>query len=186
MTRVFGASCFAQPTRRHHLLVGALSAVLFSARLPELTSGQLADRLSVVSEHSGAKYRHQGGLIGLLRSAILREVLVIAIGAGPGRGYQPRAPPWALWPITPTMRTTRHRSLIIKPQPMFVERAWLCWSRWTRCSRLTIGPVPDTLNMWQSTYHEEPPNTSRRSRWCRRPATPDQVITDLPKHHRKP
>ena len=111
-----------------------------------LTGGQLADRISQyiqAFEALGAGTGHTVGLLSLNRP----EVLMI-IGAGQTQGYRRTAlhPLGSLDDHAYVLADAGATSLIIDPNPMFVERAVGLLAKVPSLRRvLTLGPVPEKL-----------------------------------------
>ncbi|MGQ9351526.1 fatty-acid--CoA ligase FadD8 [Mycolicibacterium gilvum] len=128
-----------------HLTVGALKRhkdrpVLFLGDTT-LTGGELADRISQYIQALGAGTGAAVGLLSLNRP----EVLMI-IGAGQTQGYRRTAlhPLGSLDDHAYVLTDAEVTSLIIDPNPMFVERALgLVEKVPTLTQVLTIGPVPE-------------------------------------------
>lgn len=138
------------PIHTGHLTVGALKRhrdrpVLYLGDTT-LTGGQLADRISQyiqAFEALGAGTGHTVGLLSLNRP----EVLMI-IGAGQTQGYRRTAlhPLGSLDDHAYVLADAGATSLVIDPNPMFVERAVGLLSKVPSLTRiLTLGPVPAEL-----------------------------------------
>src|SRR5215467_5729553 len=138
------------PTHNGHLLVGALKRhkdkpVLFLGDVT-LTGSQLADKISQyiqAFESLGAGTEAAVGLLSLNRP----EVLMV-IGAGQTRGYRRTAlhPLGSLDDHAYVLADAGVTSLIIDPNPMFVERALGLLEKVPSLKQvLTIGPVPEEL-----------------------------------------
>src|ERR1700752_2730271 len=138
------------PLHSGHLLVGALKRhknkpLLFLGDTT-LTGGQLADRISQYIQAFEALGAGTGATVGLL-SLNPPEVLMI-MRAGPTEGYRRTAPhpPGSLDDHAYVLNDAGITSLIIDPNPMFVERALGLLERVESLRQgLTIGPVPDPL-----------------------------------------
>jgi fatty-acyl-CoA synthase len=138
------------PTHNGHLLVGALKRhknkpVLFLGDTT-LTGGQLADKISQYIQAFEALGAGTGAAVGLL--SLNRPEVLMIIGAGQTRGYRRTAlhPLGSLDDHAYVLSDAGISSLIIDPNPMFVERALGLLDR-VDCLKqiLTIGPVPDPL-----------------------------------------
>jgi fatty-acyl-CoA synthase len=138
------------PIHMGHLLAGALSRhkdkpLLFLGDTT-LTGGQLADRISQyiqAFEALGAGTGTAAGLLSLNRP----EVLMIA-GAAQTQGFRRTAlhPLGSLDDHAYVLSDAGITSLIIDPNPMFVERALGLLDRVDSLKQvLTIGPVPESL-----------------------------------------
>jgi fatty-acyl-CoA synthase len=143
-------SLLRHPIHSGHLTVGALKRnkdkpVLFLGDTT-LTGGQLAERISQyiqAFEALGAGSDSATGLLSLNRP----EVLMI-IGAGQMQGYRRTAlhPLGSLDDHAYVLNDAGVTSLIIDPNPMFVERALGLLDKVPELKQiLTIGPVPDAL-----------------------------------------
>jgi fatty-acyl-CoA synthase len=144
------ADLLRHPVHTGHLTAGALKRhkdrpVLFLGDTT-LTGGQLADRISQyiqAFEALGAGTGHTVGLLSLNRP----EVLMI-IGAGQTQGYRRTAlhPLGSLDDHAYVLADAGATSLIIDPNPMFVERAVGLLAKVPSLRRvLTLGPVPEKL-----------------------------------------
>lgn len=138
------------PTHNGHLLVGALKRhqnkpVLFLGDT-RLTGGQLADRISQYIQAFEALGAGTGVAVGLL--SLNRPEVLMIIGAGQARGYRRTAlhPLGSLADHAYVLNDAGISSLIIDPNPMFVERALALLEQVDSLQQiLTIGPVPDAL-----------------------------------------
>jgi fatty-acyl-CoA synthase len=138
------------PNHMGHLLAGALKRhkdkpLLFLGDTA-LTGGQLADRISCYIQAFEALGAGTGSAVGLL-SLNRPEVLMIA-GAGQTQGYRRTAlhPLGSLDDHAYVLSDAGITSLIIDPNPMFVERALGLLERVDSLKQiLTIGPVPEAL-----------------------------------------
>jgi len=138
------------PTHNGHLLVGALKRhknkpVLFLGDTT-LTGGQLADRISQYIQAFEALGAGTGVAVGLL--SLNRPEVLMIIGAGQTRGYRRTAlhPLGSLDDHACVLSDAGISSLIIDPNPMFVERALGLRERVDSLKQiLTIGPVPKAL-----------------------------------------
>lgn len=138
------------PVHSGHLTVGALERnrdrpVLFLGDTT-LTGGQLADRISQYIQAFEALGAGTGAAVGLL--ALNRPEVLMIIGAGQTRGFRRTAlhPLGSLDDHAYVLSDAGVTSLIIDPNPMFVERALGLLQRVDALRQiLTIGPVPDAL-----------------------------------------
>src|SRR6476661_6157468 len=138
------------PTHSGHLTVGALKRnkdkpVLFLGDTT-LTGGELAHRISQYLQAFEALGAGTGSATGLL-SLNRPEVLMIH-GAGHTQGYRRTAlhPLGSLDDHAYVLNDSGITSLIIDPNPMFVERALGLLEKVPGLTQvLTIGPVPDEL-----------------------------------------
>ena len=115
------------PTHNGHLLVGALKRhknkpVLFLGDTT-LTGGQLAERISQYTQAFEALGAGTGVTVGLL--SLNRPEVLMIIGAGQTQGYRRTAlhPLGSLDDHAYVLSDAGVSSLIIDPNPMFVERA---------------------------------------------------------------
>ena len=135
------------PTHNGHLLVGALKRhktkpVLFLGDTT-LTGGQMAERISQYIQAFEALGAGTGVAVGLL--SLNRPEVLLIIGAGQTRGYRRTAlhPLGSLDDHAYVLNDAGISSLIIDPNPMFVERALALVDRVPGLKQiLTIGPVP--------------------------------------------
>lgn len=138
------------PTHNGHLLVGALKRhrdkpVLFLGDTT-LTGGQMADKISQYIQAFEALGAGTGAAVGLL--SLNRPEVLIIIGSGQTQGYRRTAlhPLGSLDDHAYVLADAGISSLIIDPNPMFVERALGLLERVDSLKQiLTIGPVPDAL-----------------------------------------
>ena len=138
------------PLHSGHLTVGALKRnkdkpVLFLGDTT-LTGGQLADRISQYIQAFEALGAGTGTAVGLL--SLNRPEVLMIIGAGQTQGYRRTAlhPLGSLDDHAYVLSDAGITSLIIDPNPMFVERALGLLEKVPSLKQiLTIGPVPDAL-----------------------------------------
>jgi fatty-acyl-CoA synthase len=138
------------PTHNGHLLVGALKRhkdkpVLFLGGTT-LTGGQLADKISQYVQAFEVLGAGTGAAVGLL--SLNRPEVLMIIGAGQTQGYRRTAlhPLGSLDDHAYVLADAGVSSLIIDPNPMFVERALGLLDRVGSLKQiLTIGPVPSQL-----------------------------------------
>lgn len=138
------------PTHNGHLLVGALKRhktkpVLFLGDTT-LTGGQMAERISQYIQAFEALGAGTGVAVGLL--SLNRPEVLLIIGAGQTRGYRRTAlhPLGSLDDHAYVLNDAGISSLIIDPNPMFVERALTLLDKVPGLQQiLTIGPVPEQL-----------------------------------------
>lgn len=155
MTQADAAPCEADPLLRHplhagHLTVGALKRnagkpVLFLGDTT-LTGGQLADRISQYIQAFEALGAGTGVAVGLL--ALNRPEVLMIIAAGQTQGYRRTAlhPLGSLDDHAYMLSDAGITTLIIDPNPIFVERALGLLERVDSLTQiLTIGPVPGEL-----------------------------------------
>jgi fatty-acyl-CoA synthase len=139
------------PIHSGHLTVGALNRnkdkpVLFLGDTT-LTGGQLADRISQYIQAFEALGAGTGSAVGLL--SLNRPEVLMIIGAGQTQGYRRTAlhPLGSLDDHAYMLSDAGITSLIIDPNPMFVERALGLLERVDSLKQiLTIGPVPSELS----------------------------------------
>ena len=139
------------PLHSGHLTVGALKRnkdkpVLFLGDTT-LTGGELADRISQYIQAFEALGAGSGVAIGLL--ALNRPEVLMILGAGQTQGYRRTAlhPLGSLDDHAYVLNDAGVTSLIIDPNPMFVERALGLLEKVPGLKQvLTIGPVPDELS----------------------------------------
>src|SRR5690349_19084059 len=139
------------PTHNGHLLVGALKRhktkpVLFLGDTT-LTGGQMAARISQYIQAFEALGAGTGVAVGLL--SLNRPEVLLIIGAGQTRGYRRTAlhPLGSLDDHAYVLNDAGITSLIIDPNPMFVERALGLLEKVPGLKQiLTIGRVPDALS----------------------------------------
>ena len=138
------------PVHTGHLTVGALKRqrdrpVLFLGDTT-LTGGQLADRISQYIQAFEALGAGTGETVGLL--SLNRPEVLMIIGAGQTQGYRRTAlhPLGSLDDHAYVLADAGATSLIIDPNPMFVERAVGLLAKVPSLRQiLTLGPVPAEL-----------------------------------------
>jgi fatty-acyl-CoA synthase len=138
------------PLHSGHLTVGALKRhrdrpVLFLGDTT-LTGGELADRISQYIQAFEALGAGTGAAVGLL--SLNRPEVLMIIGAGQTQGYRRTAlhPLGSLDDHAYVLSDAEVTSLIIDPNPMFVERALGLAQKVPSLKQvLTIGPVPAEL-----------------------------------------
>ena len=138
------------PLHSGHLTVGALKRnkdkpVLFLGDTT-LTGGQLAERISQYIQAFEALGAGSGVTTGLL--ALNRPEVLMILGAGQTQGYRRTAlhPLGSLDDHAYVLNDAGVSSLIIDPNPMFVERAQGLLEKVPGLKQvLTIGPVPEVL-----------------------------------------
>ena len=138
------------PNHNGHLLVGALKrhknkTVLFLGDTT-VTGGQMAERISQYIQAFEALGAGTGVAVGLL--SLNRPEVLLIMGAGQTRGYRRTAlhPLGSLDDHAYVLSDAGISSLIIDPNPMFVERALGLLERVDSLKQiLTIGPVPEAL-----------------------------------------
>ncbi|AFM15500.1 acyl-CoA synthetase (AMP-forming)/AMP-acid ligase II [Mycolicibacterium chubuense NBB4] len=138
------------PVHSGHLTVGALKRhrdrpVLFLGETT-LTGGELADRISQYIQAFEALGAGTGAAVGLL--SLNRPEVLMIIGAGQTQGYRRTAlhPLGSLDDHAYVLSDAEVSSLIIDPNPMFVERALGLLQKVPSLKQvLTIGPVPAEL-----------------------------------------
>jgi len=138
------------PVHSGHLLAGALkrhrNKPLLHLGETTLTGGQLADRISQYIQAFEAVGAGTGTAVGLL--SLNRPEVLMIVGAGQTQGYRRTAlhPLGSLDDHAYVLTDAGVTSLIIDPQPMFVERALGLLQRVDSLKQiLTIGPVPEAL-----------------------------------------
>ena len=139
-----------RPVHLGHLLIGALKRhkdrpLLFLGDTT-LTGGQLAARISQYVQAFEALGAGSGTAVGLL--SLNRPEVLMIIGAGQTQGYRRTAlhPLGSLEDHAYVLNDAGITSLIIDPNPMFVERALGLLERVGGLKQvLTIGPVPAEL-----------------------------------------
>ncbi|MGV0794436.1 fatty-acid--CoA ligase FadD8 [Mycolicibacterium sp. XJ1819] len=139
------------PVHSGHLTVGALKRnkdkpVLFLGDTT-LTGGELADRISQYVQAFEALGAGTGTATGLL--SLNRPEVLMIIGAGQTQGYRRTAlhPLGSLDDHAYVLNDAGVTSLIIDPNPMFVERAQGLLEKVPALKQvLTIGPVPPALS----------------------------------------
>jgi fatty-acyl-CoA synthase len=138
------------PIHSGHLTVGALKRnkdkpVLFLGDTT-LTGGELAERISQYIQAFEALGAGSGSATGLL--SLNRPEVLMIIGAGQTQGYRRTAlhPLGSLDDHAYVLNDAGVTSLIIDPNPMFVERAKGLLEKVPGLKQvLTIGPVPEEL-----------------------------------------
>jgi fatty-acyl-CoA synthase len=138
------------PLHSGHLTVGALKRhrnkpVLFLGDTT-LTGGELAERISQYIQAFEALGAGSGVATGLL--SLNRPEVLMILGAGQTQGYRRTAlhPLGSLDDHAYVLNDAGVSSLIIDPNPMFVERAKGLLEKVPGLKQvLTIGPVPDEL-----------------------------------------
>ena len=138
------------PLHSGHLTVDALKRnkdkpVLFLGDTT-LTGGQLADRISQYIQAFEELGAGTGAAVGLL--ALNRPEVLMIVGAGQTQGYRRTAlhPLGSLDDHAYVLNDAGITSLIIDPNPMFVERALGLLEKVPGLKQiLTIGPVPSEL-----------------------------------------
>src|SRR4051794_33699515 len=138
------------PLHSGHLTVDALKRnknkpVLFLGDTT-LTGGQLADRISQYIQAFEALGAGTGAAVGLL--ALNRPEVLMILGASQTQGYRRTAlhPLGSLDDHAYVLSDAGASSLIIDPNPMFVERALGLLQKVDSLKQiLTIGPVPEQL-----------------------------------------
>src|ERR1700743_1079444 len=138
------------PTHNGHLFVGALKRhkdrpVLF-LRDTTLTGGQLAERVSQYTQAFEALAAGPGVTVGML--ALNRPEVLMILGASQTQGYRHTAlhPLGSLDDHAYVLNDAGVTSLIIDPNPMFIERAQGLLEKVPALKQvLTLGPVPDAL-----------------------------------------
>src|SRR3954469_5407942 len=138
------------PVHSGHLTVGALKRNKDKPVLhlgdTTLTGGQLAARISQYVQAFEALGAASGTAVGLL--SLNRPEVLMIIGAGQTQGYRRTAlhPLGSLEDHAYVLNDAGITSLIIDPNPMFVERALGLLERVGGLKQiLTIGPVPPEL-----------------------------------------
>src|SRR5215470_11904565 len=139
------------PIHSGHLTVGALKRnkdrpVLFLGDTT-LTGGELADRISQYIQAFEALGAGTGSATGLL--SLNRPEVLMILGAGQTQGYRRTAlhPLGSLDDHAYVLNDAGVTSLIIDPNPMFVERAQGLLEKVPGLKQvLTIGPVPEALS----------------------------------------
>lgn len=147
---VMSADLLRHPIHSGHLTVGALKRnkdkpVLFLGDTT-LTGGQLAERISQYIQAFEALGAGSGTATGLL--SLNRPEVLMIIGAGQTQGYRRTAlhPLGSLDDHAYVLNDAGVTSLIIDPNPMFVERAQGLLEKVPALKQvLTIGPVPAEL-----------------------------------------
>ncbi|HEX7429158.1 MAG TPA: fatty-acid--CoA ligase FadD8, partial [Mycobacterium sp.] len=166
------------PVHPGHLTVGALKRnkdkpVLFLGDTT-LTGGQLADRISQYIQAFEALGAGTGSAVGLL--SLNRPEVLMIIGVGQTQGYRRTAlhPLGSLDDHAYALSDAGITSLIIDPNPMFVERALGLLEKVPSLKQiLTIGPVPDELAVVSTDL------TAEAAKYSPQPL----VAADLPPDH---
>src|SRR5215218_4274049 len=143
-------SLLRHPIHSGHLTVGSLKRhkdkpVLFLGDTT-LTGGELAERISQYIQAFEALGAGSGVATGLL--SLNRPEVLMILGAGQTQGYRRTAlhPLGSLDDHAYVLNDAGVSSLIIDPNPMFVERAKGLLEKVPGLKQvLTIGPVPDEL-----------------------------------------
>jgi fatty-acyl-CoA synthase len=144
------AELLRHPLHAGHLTVGALKRnkdkpVLFLGNTT-LTGGQLAERISQYIQAFEALGAGSDAAVGLL--SLNRPEVLMIIGAGQTQGYRRTAlhPLGSLDDHAYVLNDAEITSLIIDPNPMFVDRALGLLGKVPGLTQvLTIGPVPEAL-----------------------------------------
>src|SRR6516165_1695752 len=138
------------PLHSGHLLAGALKRhkdrPLLYLGDTTLTGAQLADRITQYIQAFEARGAGTGATVGLL--SLNRPEVLMIIGAGQTQGYRRTAlhPLGSLDDHAYVLADAGVSSLIIDPNPMFVERALGLLEKVDSLKQiLTIGPVPEAL-----------------------------------------
>jgi len=138
------------PIHSGHLTVGALkrnkNKPVLQLGDTTLTGGQLAERISQYIQAFEALGAGTGATVGLL--SLNRPEVLMIIGAGQTQGYRRVAlhPLGSLDDHAYVLDDAGVTSLIIDPNPMFVERALGLLEKVPGLKQvLTIGPVPEAL-----------------------------------------
>jgi len=138
------------PLHSGHLTVGALKRNKNKPVLhlgdTTLTGGELADRISQYIQAFEALGAGSGATAGLL--SLNRPEVLMIIGAGQTQGYRRVAlhPLGSLDDHAYVLNDAGVTSLIIDPNPMFIERAQGLLEKVPALKQvLTLGPVPDAL-----------------------------------------
>src|ERR1700752_5099566 len=138
------------PIHSGHLLVGALKRhkdrPLLYLGDTTMTGGQLADRISQYIQAFEALGAGTGATVGLL--SLNRPEVLMIVGAGQTQGYRRTAlhPLGSLDDHAYVLNDAGITSLIIDPNPMFVERALGLLEKVPALKQvLTIGRVPDAM-----------------------------------------
>src|ERR1700752_3380016 len=138
------------PLHSGHLLAGALkrhkNKPLLYLGDTTMTGGQLADRISQYIQAFEALGAGTGATVGLL--SLNRPEVLMIVGAGQTQGYRRTAlhPLGSLDDHAYVLNDAGITSLIIDPNPMFVERALGLLEKVPALKQvLTIGRVPDAM-----------------------------------------
>jgi len=167
------------PIHSGHITVSALKRhkdkpVLFLGDTT-LTGGQLAERISQYIQAFESLGAGTGSISGLL--SLNRPEVLMIIGAGQTQGYRRTAlhPLGSLDDHAFVLSDAEVTSLIIDPNPMFVERALGLLEKVPSLKQiLTIGPVPDALD-----GHAAVDLTAEAAKYEPKPL----VAADLPPDH---
>jgi fatty-acyl-CoA synthase len=167
------------PIHSGHITVTALKRhenkpVLFLGDTT-LTGGELADRISQYIQAFEALGAGTGSISGLL--SLNRPEVLMIIGASQTQGYRRTAlhPLGSLDDHAFVLTDAEVTSLIIDPNPMFVERALGLLEKVPSLKQiLTIGPVPEAL-----TGHAAVDLTAEAAKYSPKPL----VAADLPPDH---
>jgi fatty-acyl-CoA synthase len=167
------------PIHSGHITVTALKRhkdkpVLFLGDTT-LTGGQLADRISQYIQAFEALGAGTGSISGLL--SLNRPEVLMIIGASQTQGYRRTAlhPLGSLDDHAFVLSDAEVTSLIIDPNPMFVERALGLLEKVPSLKQiLTIGPVPEALE-----GHAAIDLTAEAAKYSPKPL----VAADLPPDH---
>src|ERR1700752_957541 len=138
------------PLHSGHLLTGALKRhkdrPLLYLGDTTLTGAQLADRITQYVQAFEALGAGTGATVGLL--SLNRPEVLMIVGAGQTQGYRRTAlhPLGSLDDHAYVLNDAGITSLIIDPNPMFVERALGLLEKVPALKQvLTIGRVPDAM-----------------------------------------
>ena len=178
------------PTHNGHLLVGALKRhknrpVLFLGDTT-LTGGQLAERISQYIQAFEALGAGTGVTVGLL--SLNRPEVLMILGASQTQGYRRTAlhPLGSLDDHAYVLNDAGASSLIIDPNPMFVERALGLLEKVDSLKQiLTIGPVPEALNGVAVDLSAEAAKYEPEAAGRRRPAAGPHRRPDLHRRHHR-
>ena len=150
-----------------------------------LTGGQMADKISQYIQAFEALGAGTGTAVGLL--ALNRPEVLLIIGAGQTQGYRRTAlhPLGSLDDHAYVLADAGVTSLIIDPNPMFVERALGLLDRVDSLKQiLTIGPVPEALARRQGPVGRGGPLPAGAA-GRRGPAARPHRRTDLHRRHHR-
>ena len=143
-------SLLRHPLHSGHLTVGALkrnkNKPVLHLGETTLTGGELADRISQYIQAFEALGAGSGATAGLL--SLNRPEVLMIIGAGQTQGYRRVAlhPLGSLDDHAYVLNDAGVTSLIIDPNPMFIERAQGLLEKVPGLKQvLTLGPVPEAL-----------------------------------------
>jgi len=165
------------PIHMGHLLAGALKRhkdkpVLFLGDTT-LTGGQLSDQVSQYVQAFEALGAGTGSAVGLL--SLNRPEVLMIVAAGQTHGYRRTAlhPLGSLDDHAYVLSDAGITSLIIDPNPMFVERALGLLERVDSLKQiLTIGPVPEVLGQVANDL------TARAAEYEPKPLVPAELPPD--------